>query len=254
MLSDPSNAAIVQSTATVTIGASGGTTQSSPYIYAPSNTVIGEADGWVDLPVTLGAPSSNQVTVDWTVATGECNQSYPLSVTGANGTTQADGASGAGTLTFVPGQVLQAIRMQVNGCTMTDDLTATFTLSDAVNGIIEAATCLITVTPPPAAPGAPTIGSATAGNYSATVTFTPPTSDGGSPITSYTVTSNPGGITASGSASPIAVTGLTPGNSYTFTVTATNAVGTSSTSAVSNMLSRLTGWPSAHRAFQRRTR
>ncbi|HUO50311.1 MAG TPA: fibronectin type III domain-containing protein [Candidatus Paceibacterota bacterium] len=83
-------------------------------------------------------------------------------------------------------------------------------------------------------PGAPTIGTATAGDAQATVTFTAPASDGGSPITSYTVTSSPGGITASGAASPLTVTGLTNGVSYTFTVKATNAVGTGAASAASN--------------------
>lgn len=73
------------------------------------------------------------------------------------------------------------------------------------------------------APGAPTIGTATAGDTSATVTFSVPASAGGSTITGYTVTSNPGGHTGTGSGSPITVTGLTNGVSYTFTVTATNA-------------------------------
>jgi hypothetical protein len=65
---------------------------------------------------------------------------------------------------------------------------------------------------------------------SASVAFSAPASNGGSPITSYTVTSFPGGITATGSASPVVVTGLTSGTSYTYTVTATNALGTSSSS------------------------
>jgi hypothetical protein len=85
-----------------------------------------------------------------------------------------------------------------------------------------------------AAPGAPTAVSAIAGNSQATVTFTAPVSNGGAAITSYTVTSNPGGLTGTGSASPITVTGLTNGTSYTFTVTATNGVGTGSASAASN--------------------
>ena len=46
-------------------------------------------------------------------------------------------------------------------------------------------------------PGAPTIGTATAGDTQATVTWTAPASDGGSPITGYTVTAAPGGLTAS---------------------------------------------------------
>jgi len=40
------------------------------------------------------------------------------------------------------------------------------------------------------------------------VAFTAPVSDGGSAITGYTVTSSPGGITATGTASPLTVTGL----------------------------------------------
>lgn len=87
---------------------------------------------------------------------------------------------------------------------------------------------------PNTAPGAPTIGTAVAGNTSATVSFTAPSSNGGSPITGYTATSTPGGIQASGPGSPINVTGLTNGTTYTFKVTATNAVGTGPASASSN--------------------
>ncbi|MDO8443294.1 MAG: prepilin-type N-terminal cleavage/methylation domain-containing protein, partial [bacterium] len=47
------------------------------------------------------------------------------------------------------------------------------------------------------APSAPVIGTATAGNTQATVTFTAPVSDGGSTITGYTVTSSPAGGTDS---------------------------------------------------------
>ncbi len=122
VLSSPSNATIVQSTATVTIGASGGTAQSSPYIYAPPHTVVGEADGWVDLPVTLGAPSTNQVTVDWSVPSGGCDNVLS--------------GTGSGTLTFVPGQVLSAIRMQVNDCSVNALKAVSLTLSGAVSGII----------------------------------------------------------------------------------------------------------------------
>jgi hypothetical protein len=84
-------------------------------------------------------------------------------------------------------------------------------------------------------PAAPTIGTATrSATQSVQVTFTAPANAGGNLITSYTATSNPGNITASSASSPITVTGLTNGTSYTFTVTATNSYGTSVASSASN--------------------
>ena len=82
-------------------------------------------------------------------------------------------------------------------------------------------------------PDAPTNVTATAGNKQATVYFPPPLNNGGSAITGYIVTSAPGNITATGSASPITVTGLNNGTPYTFTVTAVNAIGNSPPSGAS---------------------
>ncbi len=87
---------------------------------------------------------------------------------------------------------------------------------------------------PATVPGAAAIGSAVAGDRSATVTFSAPASNGGSQITGYTATSSPGGLTASGPGSPLTVQSLVNGTAYTFTVTATNAVGTGAASAASN--------------------
>ncbi len=83
-------------------------------------------------------------------------------------------------------------------------------------------------------PSAPTLTGMVAGNGQATVTFNPSASDGGAPITGYIVTAYPGGLTASGTTSPLTVSGLTPGQSYTFTVIAINSVGSSAPSAASN--------------------
>ena len=83
-------------------------------------------------------------------------------------------------------------------------------------------------------PAAPTGVSATAGNGEATVSFVAPVNDGGSPITGYTVISSPGGLTASGTGSPITITGLTNGTAYTFTVKAMNGVGESIASEASS--------------------
>ena len=83
-------------------------------------------------------------------------------------------------------------------------------------------------------PSSPRNVSAEAGDKSATVTFSAPADDGGAEITQYIATSNPGGFTATCSASPCFVEGLTNGTAYAFTVTATNQAGESAASSPSN--------------------
>jgi len=90
------------------------------------------------------------------------------------------------------------------------------------------------------APGAPTFVAAVAGNASVTLTWTAPP-DGGSPLTSYTVTPYADGVAGT----PTVVTGTPPTPSatmsglsnavpYTFTVSAANAVGSGPVSQPSN--------------------
>jgi hypothetical protein len=81
------------------------------------------------------------------------------------------------------------------------------------------------------APGAPTtVITKTTGKRSATVSFAPPSSNGGSVINSYSATSTPGGITkilTQANGGTFTFDNLQPGTAYTFAVTATNAIGTS---------------------------
>jgi hypothetical protein len=92
-------------------------------------------------------------------------------------------------------------------------------------------------------PSAPTAVSASPGVASATVTFGPPQTDNGASVTGYTASAVDltsaarGGQTARGAAGPLTVTGLTPGDSYEFTVTATNSAGTSVASVASAAVS-----------------
>jgi hypothetical protein len=86
---------------------------------------------------------------------------------------------------------------------------------------------------PFAVPNSPTSIFATAGNAEATISFTPGSSNG-STILYYTATSNPGNISATSTVSPVVVTSLTNGQSYAFTVSATNAAGASASSSASN--------------------
>ena len=82
-----------------------------------------------------------------------------------------------------------------------------------------------------ALPDAPTLGTITVtGPSSVLVAFSAPSYKGTSAISLYTVVSSPGNITATGSTSPISVSGLTNGVAYKFTVYATNSSGNSKTS------------------------
>jgi hypothetical protein len=133
---------------------------------------------------------------------------------------------------------------------LTNGTSYTFTVSAAnANGAGPASAPSNAVIPSaPAPPGAPTGVTATAGNASASVSWTAPANTGGSAITSYTVTPFVGStaqtpVTVSGSppATTTTVSGLTNGTSYTFTVSATNANGTGSASSPSNAVTPVAG-------------
>jgi Kelch motif len=107
--------------------------------------------------------------------------------------------------------------------------------SDFSNGSTQAE--LFTPTSPP---GAPVAASATAGNRSAYVTFAPSVSDGGFQTTHYTITASSGQTVSTPDGRTFAtVTGLTNGRKVTFTVTATNSLGTGPASAPSNAVTPL---------------
>ncbi|MCK9328237.1 MAG: fibronectin type III domain-containing protein, partial [Bacteroidales bacterium] len=118
--------------------------------------------------------------------------------------------------------------------------TATINANQAGNSsYLPAAEVSRTFTVNPSVPGAPTSVTATAGDTQASVSFTAPASNGGAAIIGYTVTSSPVGFTATGASSPITINGLTNGQAYTFTVTATNSVGTGAASTASNSVTPL---------------
>ncbi len=90
----------------------------------------------------------------------------------------------------------------------------------------------------PTAPGPPSNVVAAAGDGSAAVSWLPPVKAGGAAISGYTVT--PHDVTASSDGRPVdavgtsaSVTGLTNGDSYTFTVRASNGIGPGQPSAPS---------------------
>src|SRR5437588_2298351 len=100
-----------------------------------------------------------------------------------------------------------------------------------------------------AAPAAPTGIAATAGNGSASLAWSAP-SDGGSPITGYTVIPYVGGVASSPigfgpGSTTVLVPGLTNGTAYSFTVSASNGIGSGPASSLSNAVTPMAMFPYA---------
>ena len=110
----------------------------------------------------------------------------------------------------------------------------------AVTGLASASTTPTTTTQiytPATLPGAPGSVAATPVNHSAIVTWSPPASTGGSPIVHYTVVASTGQrLTTPDGSTTVVLTGLTNGTRVTFTVSATNGVGTGPASSASNAI------------------
>ena len=175
---------------------------------------------------------NGQATVSWTAPGDGGSPITAYTITPYVGTT----AQPSTTITGTPPATTQTVTGLTNGTTYTFTVAATNAIG---TGSPSAPSNSVTPTAP-TAPAAPTGVAATAGNAQAIVTWTAP-SNGGSGITSYRVTPYVGGVaqpatTVSGSppATSATISGLTNGVAYTFTVSATNAVGTGPASAPSN--------------------
>ena len=89
------------------------------------------------------------------------------------------------------------------------------------------------ISTPVGASGAPVWVRVAPGNGQVAVSWSAPHFNGGAPVTGYTVSAAPGGAQCTATTTTCTVTGLTNGVAYSFTVTATNAAGTSAASTIS---------------------
>ena len=174
-------------------------------------------------PRNVTATASNgSATISW----DEPSDSRGSAITGYTTTAYNSSNNAVGTCTSTAPTETCSITGLTNGETYTFKVKATNGIGTSVESTASSAVTPSTV------PNAPTSVVASAGDGSASISFTPPSNNGGSAITGYTVTAS-GGITATGSSSPITITGLTNDTAYTFTVKATNANGDSTASASS---------------------
>jgi len=166
----------------------------------------------------VGTAGSAQIIVAWAAPTSDGGSPITGYVATATPVAGGDGSSCATT-----GATSCAITGLVNGVEYALSVTASNAEGSGLPG-----TGTATVTPF-TEPAPPTNVQVAVSGASASISWTPPADDGGMPITGYTVTASPGGLscTVTGDPPPTSctITGLTPGVAYSFTVTATNAGG-----------------------------
>ena len=163
-------------------------------------------------PMQVAAsPGNGQATVTWSPPSD--SGTFPIDVYIVR--TQPDGhtCSTATTTCTVTGLT--------NGTAYTFTVTAS---SAAGSGPASAASAPVT---PRTVPAAPTGVAAEAANSQATITWSPPTDDGGSPITGYRVTTIPTSSGCTVTATTCTIDGLTNGQEYVVSVVATNIAGSS---------------------------
>ena len=189
------------------------------------------------LGMLLGTLGTSSATVPGAPGIGTASRLDTTSITVPYTAPASNGGSTITSYTAVstPGNITGTLSQAGSGTIIVSGLTTgtsyTFVVY-ATNSVGNSANSAASNSATPAGlPGTPTIGTATAtGTTTATVSFTAPSSDNGSAITSYTAVSTPGNITGTLSQSgsgTITVSGLTSGTAYTFQVYATNGIGNS---------------------------
>lgn len=185
-----------------------------------TDTYVYRPDGVPDAPSDLAvAPGTNAAAVSFTAPDDHGSPITSYAVTAYDQTTAANG-----------GQTTSGGASPIDVTGLTPGDTYVFSIA-AISSAGTGPSAFSTAGAVGSLPAAPSQVAATHGVASAVVSFTSP-ADTVPPISTYTVTAADlttpanGGQTISGDSSPITVYGLTAGDKYRFTVTATNGVGT----------------------------
>lgn len=161
---------------------------------------------------TLATPTAGngKVNLSWTAPSGTAVvESYLVSATGK------------------PDVSVTGTTYEYQG--LTNGTTYTFTVKAVNAGGVSSASPEKTATPAVTVPGAPTLNSAIASNAQVLLSWTAPSDNGGSAITSYIIsaTGKTDQTVSASSGTVYAFGGLANGTDYTFTIKAVNAAGTS---------------------------
>lgn len=216
----------------------------SPVVYVgddPSNGLSPTGGRWFQISTAPPAPAAPGTPSNVTASAGQssANVSWTPAADGQPVTSFTVHNSAASNAVLVPDVIVTAapgttiVPTSVTVANLTAGVTYQFEVL-ATNSVGSSALSLPSNPVTPFAltiPGAPTSVSAVAGNASALVAWAAPVFTGNTPITSYTVTTLVGGVPAGitavvpATSTGVAVSGLTNGTTYTFTVHATNSVG-----------------------------
>ena len=183
--------------------------------------------------VTTPAPPSSPtalVTSITNISSTNCDCTVSWSVPTSNGGTAITGYTITGSPDNLSGSTNASTRtFAFTGLSVNTLYTFTVTAINIV-GTSVAATVTV-IAPPPSSPTAlvTSIDTNSGNRIDCTVSWSVPTSDGGTAITGYTITGSPDNLSGSTNASTrtFTFTELSSDTLYTFTVTATNIVGTS---------------------------
>lgn len=204
----------------------------------PSNLVSPRVPTVPKAPThVVAAGHDSSADVVWVGTPDYLNGGFPIAVYTVD--VQVEGQNSGITVTVPATTTRTTITGLTNGLAYRFTVRASNQLGDSVPSL-PSNIVIPTASQPAQAPREPRNVTAVAGNASATVSWLPPVSDGGSPVLTYivvpvtTAAQKPGLTTVPALATSAVITGLSNGTAYSFIVHAVNAMGDSGPSNPSN--------------------